>query len=61
MARRSRHTRKHRSSHRRTTRKASSWAKAVTQVYRQMKRENGSVSLRDAMKRASQLRREGRL
>jgi hypothetical protein len=59
MARHSR-TQKHRRS-RRATRKASSWAQAVTKVYRQMKRENPNVSLKDAMVKASQLRKEGRL
>ena len=60
MARRSR-TQKQRGGKRRATRKASNWAQAVTKVYRQMKRENSSVSLKDAMVQASKLRKEGRL
>ncbi len=59
MARHSR-TQKQRGS-RRMTRKASTWAQAVTKVYRQMKRENSNVSLKDAMVQASKLRKEGRL
>ena len=59
MARRSR-TQKQRGG-RRATRKASTWAQAVTKVYRQMKRENSKVSLKDAMVQASKLRKEGRL
>ena len=67
MARRS-HTRKHKRSSRKQqggarkmSRKASSWAKAVTRVYAEMKREDSSVSLKDAMKRASQLKKQGKL
>ena len=43
------------------SRKASSWAKAVTRVYAEMKREDSSVSLKDAMKRASLLKKQGKL
>lgn len=60
MARRSR-TQKQRGGKHRATRKASSWAKAVTKVYHQMKREDPNVKLMDAMKRASDLRRQGKL
>lgn len=59
MARR--RTQKQRGGKRRATRKASSWAKAVTSVYKKMKRENPEASLKDAMQRASQLRRQGKL
>jgi len=54
-------TQKQRGGRRRATRKASNWAKAVTKVYRQMKREDSTVQLVDAMKRASALRKEGKL
>lgn len=68
MARRS-HTRKHkrasrkqqRGGKRRMSRKASSWAKAVKRVYDEMKRDDSNVSLKDAMMRASQLKRQGKL
>lgn len=60
------HTRKHnqkRSSRKQQggSRKASSWAKAVSRVYKDMKREDSSVSLKDAMMRASQLKKQGKL
>jgi hypothetical protein len=67
MARRSRTQKQKRSSRkqqrggRRMSRKASSWAKAVKRVYDEMKRENSNVSLKDAMMRASQLRKQGKL
>jgi len=54
-------TQKQRGGRRRATRKGSNWAKAVTKVYRQMKREDSTVQLVDAMKRASALRKEGKL
>ncbi len=60
MAHRSR-TQKQRGGKRRATRKASNWSKAVTKVYRQMKREDSSATLMGAMKRASALRKEGKL
>lgn len=60
MSRHSR-TQKQHGGKRRATRKASNWAKAVTKVYRQMKREDSTVQLVDAMKRASALRKEGKL
>lgn len=43
------------------SRKASSWAKSVKRVYDEMKRENSGVSLKDAMMRASHLRKQGKL
>jgi hypothetical protein len=42
-------------------RHASDWAKTVKRVYQKMKRENDDVSLGDAMKRASQLRKQGKV
>ncbi len=60
MSRRSR-TQKQRGGKRRVSRKASNWSKAVTKVYRQMKQKDSSVTLMDAMKHASALRKEGKL
>lgn len=62
MARRSKTQKQRGGSKRRgATRKASSWANAVTKVYKQMKKENPESSLKDAMQRASQLRKQGKL
>jgi hypothetical protein len=46
---------------RKTHRKAGSWAKAVGEMYRNMKKENASVTLADAMKAASKARAAGKL
>jgi hypothetical protein len=54
-------TQKQRGGRCRATRKASNWAKAVTKVYRQMKKEDPTVQLVDAMKHASALRKQGKL
>jgi hypothetical protein len=46
---------------RKTHRKASSWAKAVGEMYRKMKKANPAVTLGDAMKAASKQRAAGKL
>jgi hypothetical protein len=50
---------------RRKTRKLSkgarAWTQAVTKIYRQMKAKDKTVKLRDAMKRASALKKRGQL
>lgn len=50
---------------RRKTRKLSSgaraWTQAVTKIYREMKAKDKTVKLRDAMKRASALKKKGQL
>ncbi len=65
MARRYRQTRKQsrkqRGGKRTLSRKASKWAAAVKRVYQQLKREDSSATLRDAMMRASQLKQQGKL
>jgi hypothetical protein len=40
---------------------ASSWNKKVMEVYREMKAKNPETKLRDAMKRASQMKKAGTL
>jgi hypothetical protein len=40
---------------------ARAWTQAVTKIYRQMKAKDKTVKLRDAMKRASALKKRGQL
>ena len=40
---------------------ARAWTQAVTKIYRQMKAKDKTVKLRDAMKRASVLKKRGQL
>lgn len=46
---------------RRKTRKASSWTKKVTDLYHKMKKADKSVQFKDALKRASELKKKGQL
>ncbi len=57
----SRRTRKQHGGKRTLSRKASKWAAAVKRVYQQLKREDSSATLKDAMMRASQLKQQGKL
>jgi hypothetical protein len=43
------------------SRKASTWTKSVTALYHKMKKEDKSVSFRDALVKASKLKKEGKL
>jgi hypothetical protein len=45
----------------RKTRKASSWTKKVTDLYYKMKKADKSVEFKDALKRASELKKKGQL
>ena len=42
-------------------RKASKWAMAVKKVYHDMKRSDKKVEFKDALKRASEMKRKGEL
>jgi hypothetical protein len=48
-------------SHRKSTRKASSWNMAVKRVYQEMKRKNRNASFGDALKEASRRKKNGSL
>lgn len=43
------------------SKKCSPWTKKVTELYRKMKKENSQVSFRDALVKASKLKKEGKL
>jgi len=43
------------------SRKTSQWTKSVTALYHKMKKEDKSVSFRDALVKASKLKKEGKL
>lgn len=43
------------------TRKASSWTSKVTALYKQMKKSNPATQFRDALVKASQLKKKGQL
>ena len=54
-------TRKQEGGARKVGRKAGSWAKAVGEMYRKMKKANPDTKLGDAMKAASKMRAAGKL
>lgn len=43
------------------SRKGTPWTKKVTELYRKMKKENSNTSFRDALVKASKLKKEGKL
>ncbi len=43
------------------TRKASSWTAKVTALYKKMKKENPAIQFRDALVKASKLKKSGQL
>jgi hypothetical protein len=43
------------------TRKCSPWTKKVTELYRKMKKEDSKASFRDALKKASEMKKKGQL
>ena len=45
----------------RKTRKASAWTRQVTELYRKMKKEDPTASFRDALKKASEMKKKGQL
>jgi len=42
-------------------RKGNAWSRKVTELYRKMKKEDSKVEFRDALKKASQMRKAGKL
>jgi len=46
---------------RRKTRKGSEWTRKVTDLYHKMKKQDKSVSFMQALKKASQLKKQGKL
>lgn len=58
MARKTRRCKTRRAS---KTRKGSDWTRKVTALYHSMKKSDGSVRFMDALKKASQLKKQGKL
>jgi len=58
MARKTRRSKTRRAS---KTRKGSDWTRSVTALYHKMKKSDASVRFMDALKKASQLKKQGKL